>query len=173
MSRIIVFGQAGNDDIQVAGGLSIPAWLFGGDGNDRLKGGGGDNVLVGGDGNDLLIGGRGRDLLIGGGGRDTLVAGPGEDILIGGRTAYDTDLKALCAVMDEWTRRDECYQLRVNHILGNIPGGLNGTTYLNANTVWDDLTPDVLVGSSGLDLFFLGVADKLAGRHDDEVVVNL
>ena len=60
----------GDDDIQVAGGITLPAWLYGGDGNDRLQGGGGNNVLVGGAGDDQLIGGGGRDLLIGGlGGR--------------------------------------------------------------------------------------------------------
>lgn len=168
ISRIIVFGQAGDDDIQVAGGLCIPAWLFGGDGNDRLKGGGGDNVLVGGAGNDFLIGGKGRDLLIGGTGADHLVAGPGEDILIGGSTAFDSNLKSICALMDEWSRRDECYQQRADHILGKRPGGLNGATVLNASTVFDDFTPDVLQGASSHDLFFVGIGDKVRGQHDGE-----
>ena len=47
-SRVSVFAQAGDDDIQVAGGITLPAWLYGGDGDDRLKGGGGDDVLLGG-----------------------------------------------------------------------------------------------------------------------------
>ena len=41
---IIVFAQAGNDNVQVPGGVKNNAFLFGGDGNDRLKGGGGNNV---------------------------------------------------------------------------------------------------------------------------------
>src|SRR5262249_34092411 len=50
MSRIIAYGQEGDDDIQVAGTINTPAWLYGGDGNDRLKGGAGHDVLLGGDG---------------------------------------------------------------------------------------------------------------------------
>src|SRR5262249_51417591 len=40
--RLIAYGGAGDDDIQVASGITLPAWLYGGDGNDRLKGGGGN-----------------------------------------------------------------------------------------------------------------------------------
>ena len=65
-SRLLAFGQDGNDDIQVAGSINLAAWLYGDAGNDRLKGGAGNNILLGGIGDDNLIGGQGRDLLIGG-----------------------------------------------------------------------------------------------------------
>src|SRR5207244_1779258 len=42
--RIIAYGLAGDDDIQVAGSIDLSAWLFGGDGNDRLKGGSGPRL---------------------------------------------------------------------------------------------------------------------------------
>src|SRR5262249_53626620 len=29
--RLVAYGQAGDDDIQVAGGITLPAWLYGGD----------------------------------------------------------------------------------------------------------------------------------------------
>jgi Ca2+-binding RTX toxin-like protein len=61
----VVYAQAGADDIQVAGSIALPAWLFGGDGGDRLKGGAGHDVLPGESGNDLVVGGQGRDLLVG------------------------------------------------------------------------------------------------------------
>src|SRR5262249_23014152 len=61
VSRIVVFGQSGDDDIEVAGDIKVSAWLYGGAGNDRLKGGGGNDVLVGSDGSDMLIGTPGRD----------------------------------------------------------------------------------------------------------------
>src|SRR5207302_3563963 len=80
--RLVVYGQAGDDDIQVAGSIANPAWLYGGGGNDRLKGGAGDDVLLGGDGDDLLVGGDGRDLMIGGRGADRLVGNAGDDILL-------------------------------------------------------------------------------------------
>jgi len=46
--RIVVYGNDGNDDIQVAGSITLPAWLYGGKGDDRLKGGNGNNVLIAG-----------------------------------------------------------------------------------------------------------------------------
>ena len=63
--RLIVYGLGGNDDIQAAGGITLPLWLYGGEGSDRLKGGGANNVLIGGAGDDLLVGGGDRDILIG------------------------------------------------------------------------------------------------------------
>src|SRR5207253_1484188 len=83
IDRIIVYGQAGDDDIEVAGGVDQAAELYGGAGNDRLKGGSGITLLDGGEGDDELIGGPGRGLLIGGLGRDLLRGQAGDDILIG------------------------------------------------------------------------------------------
>jgi Ca2+-binding RTX toxin-like protein len=62
-SRIVAFGQDGDDNLQVAGGLKLAAWLDGGAGHD---------VIFGGLGNDHLLGGRGYDLLVGDAGTDRL-----------------------------------------------------------------------------------------------------
>src|SRR5205085_4792777 len=112
-SGLVVYAQAGDDDVQVAGSITVPAWLYGGDGNDRLKGGAGDDVLVGGDGDDLLVGGSGRDILIGGRGADRIVGDAGDDILIAGATAYDGDRAALAALHGTWVRDDLTYEQRV------------------------------------------------------------
>src|SRR6185295_10468238 len=95
IDRISVEGLAGNDTITVDPDITIPAWLFGAAGDDRLKGGSGNNVLIGGSGDDLLVGGAGRDLLFGGVGADKLVGDAADDILIAGPTAFDGDLVAL------------------------------------------------------------------------------
>ena len=79
--RIVAHGGTGNDDVQVAGGITLPAWLYGDDGNDRLKGGSGPNVILGGPGDDLLVGGSNRDLLIGGTSADKIVGNEADDIL--------------------------------------------------------------------------------------------
>ena len=79
----MVYAQAGNDDVKMDDGSTIPAWLFGGDGNDKLKGGAGHDVLLGGAGDDLLSGNAGRDLLIGGTGADHIVGNAGDDVLTG------------------------------------------------------------------------------------------
>ena len=84
-SRIVVFGGDGRDHIKVHNSVGqIPAELFGGSGNDRLRGGNGHDVLVGGEGDDRLYGTDGRDLMIGGLGADQIFGDDDDDILIGG-----------------------------------------------------------------------------------------
>lgn len=162
--RIVAYGLAGDDDIQVAGSISLPAWLDGGAGNDRLKGGAGHDVLLGGDGDDLLVGGDGRDLLIGGLGADRIVGNAGDDILISGATDYDASAAALLAIMNEWTRTDADFATRVNNLKNG--GGLNESVLLNNRTVHDDGAADVLTGCEGQDWFLFdqdgdsGVKDK-------------
>ncbi len=162
INRLVVFAQAGGDDVQVAGSIDLSAWLFGGAGDDRLKGGGGDDILLGGEGNDLLIGGDGRDVLIGGVGEDRLVGNNDDDILIAGTTAYDNDLAALGIVQREWTRTGVSYQARVDTLRAGVQGVM-----LTAATVFDDQARDLLTGSSGKDWFLhnddgdASVADKV------------
>lgn len=89
--RLMVFGQAGADDIKADGNISSDVWFYGDDGDDRLKGGAGNDRLFGGRGDDVLTGHTGRDLLVGGHGQDRLVGNADEDILIAGYTAVDYD----------------------------------------------------------------------------------
>jgi Ca2+-binding RTX toxin-like protein len=152
--RIIVHGLNGNDDIQLAGAIDLPAELYGDDGDDRVKGGGGDDIILGGLGDDLLQGGgggSGRDWLIGGWGADRIVGNADDDILVAGFTAYDANPVALRLVMREWLRCDQTYTQRVNALRNG--GGLNGTIKLNDTTVSDDLVKDVLTGGAGRDWF--------------------
>ncbi len=149
---IIAYGQAGDDDIQVAGSITLATLLYGDDGDDRLNGGNGHNTILGGAGDDTLIGGSDCDLLIGGTGADRLVGNAGDDILIGGVTVHDDDHDALCAIMDEWCRTDRTYAQRIDALMSG--GGLNGTYKLNKDTVLNDFDEDVLTGSAGLDWFF-------------------
>jgi Ca2+-binding RTX toxin-like protein len=166
--RMIVYGLAGDDDIQVAGGVSVPMWLYGGSGNDRLKGGGGHNVLLGGAGDDLLVGGNDRDILIGGTGADRIVGNAEDDLLVSGTTAFDDNAAALAAVLAEWTS-SRSYATRVANITGSGSGAsfdarLNGTTYLRVTdqaattTVYDDGAADVMTGTSGQDWYFANLA---------------
>ena len=118
--RIIVHGLAGNDYIGVSSQITLPAWLYGDDGNDVLWGGGGPNLLFGGAGNDTLYSGKGRNLLIGGAGSDLLTGGAGDALLIGGTTAYDANDLALAAIMNEWNSNAGC-ATRVGHLTGRRP----------------------------------------------------
>jgi Ca2+-binding RTX toxin-like protein len=166
--RLIAFGQGGDDDIGVAGSISLQAWLYGGAGNDLLKGGGGVSLLMGGAGDDTLIGGSGRSVLIGGLGADRLVGGPGDDLLIGGTTTFDADPAALYAILSEWSSGRD-YATRVANLSGTGTGPrLNGDTFLTNLTVLDDGVQDKLTGSSGLDWFWALGQDTITDRKPGE-----
>jgi hypothetical protein len=74
----------GDDRVVLARGVTVPATLRGGSGDDRLVGGAAADRLVGGPGADTLIGRAGDDWLFGGPGPDRLLGGPGDDRLVGG-----------------------------------------------------------------------------------------
>jgi Ca2+-binding RTX toxin-like protein len=185
ISRILVFGQSGNDDIAVAGSIAVSAWLYGDAGNDRLQGGSGHDVLLGGEGDDLLIGGQGRDLLIGGHGADRIVGNEGDDILIAGFTAFDYDdipddtgilrhihTEAISRIMQEWTSGN-AFSARVANLSGTNSGGANREYYLKPTsqdaTVFDDEASDVLTGAAGRDWFlFDDEQDRATDLTDDD-----
>ena len=190
--RMIVHGLAGDDNIQVTGNTSLPMWLYGDGGNDRLKGGAGNDVLMGGDGDDLLAGGSGRDLLNGGTGADRLVGDADDDILVAGYTLFDINQMALAAVMAEWTSV-RSYSQRVANISNRTVAGTdasefgnraNGGYFLMADganrTVLDDNAVDLLTGSSGQDWFLFNAdgesgtkKDKVTDLKDDEFALDL
>lgn len=164
--RIVVFGQAGDDDIVVRPGVDVPAWLHGDGGDDRLKGGTANDVLIGGDGDDLLTSNGGRDVLIGGAGADKLVGDGGDDLLLSGSTAFDAMDSALAAIQAEWTSA-RSYAARVANLRGQGTGPrLNGAIYLIVDgpgrTVFDDGDKDTVTGGSGQDWFLV----NLDGDHD-------
>jgi Ca2+-binding RTX toxin-like protein len=174
-NRIIIRGGDGDDNIEVAGTINTPTWLFGEAGNDRLHAGANASVLLGGVGNDDLYGGSGRDLMIGGEGADRIIGNAGDDILIAGYTAHDDNYQSLCKIMDEWTRTDADFATRINHLDGprTNAGGLNALVFLNTRTVHDDGVIDqidILTGSAGNDwyIYDLGSGDRATGVNSTE-----
>lgn len=172
--RIVAFGQAGDDNIQVAGFIERPTWFYGDAGNDRLKGGAGAGVLLGGAGDDQLVGGKGPNLLIGGLGVDRLIGASGSDLLIGGYTNFDVNEGALCAIMDEWTSPRD-YDTKLANLRGLGAGPrCNGDNFLTSTgpspSVFDDGAIDTLTGSSSIDWFFLNYGDVITDLHDDEEI---
>jgi len=151
-----VLGGWGNDTLT---GNALNNILLGYDGND---------TLTGGDGDDALNGGSGRDILIGGAGTDTLIGGAGEDLLLGGFTQFVSNAVAFPALMMEWTSASP-YTDRVAHLLGTLPGGLNGSTVLNSTTVKDDAVKDTLAGSGGGDWYLRNSVSLPVSKRD---VVN-
>jgi phospholipase C len=166
ISRLEVYTQGGNDHVTVDPAVTVPAFLFAGDGHDVLKAGGGPRVLVGGDDGDVLKGGAGPAILIGGKGKNKLVAGSGDTILIGGTTTWDANLAALKGLEAEWSRTDATFAQRMAHLNGGATGGLNGPYLLNSSTVSHDDSRNRLIGGSGHDWFFA----HLARRHGDLIL---
>jgi Ca2+-binding RTX toxin-like protein len=165
-SRVIAFGQTGDDDILLS---AAPAVFFGGPGDDKLAAGNFQTILSGGDGNDTLSSGNAKDLLVGGAGADTLYGGDGDDVLVAGRTAYDAgtdnDVRALTAILAEWSGGG-AYETSVARITGAAAGGRNGSyVFRLGQTAFDDDAQDQLFGGNGRDWLLLrrnslGVLDR-------------
>ena len=159
-SRVVVYGLAGNDTITVSTSVLVSAWLYGGDGDDKLTGGSGNDVLIGGAGKDTLIDSFGRNLLIGGDGADTLTGS--NNILISGTTSFDANPVALNAIMAEWSS-SHTYATRINNLINGSgsPDRLNGNYFLQLGvTVFNDLYTDTL-NYSGQDWLFYDGQDHL------------
>lgn len=169
--RIIVRGLGGDDNIQIAGSIALPAELSGDDGNDRLHGGGGNDILRGGAGNDFMLGNAGRDMLLGGAGSDTLIGNGGDDLLISAPTDLD-DLgnpisqNLTYAVAQVWTDPLLDYEARTEQLLGDP----DNVTFPN---LWDHLfgedDQNLLVGCAGRDMFIpFGTNDTVIHTSDEE-----
>jgi PKD repeat protein len=156
VTRGIVYGQAGDDNLDATGSTDVALVLYGGEGNDRLKGGAADDILDGGAGDDELIGGHGRDILIGGADADRLISQSDEDILVGGLFTQNQPSPqrhdALLALAAEWSS-DDLFDERVAELIDDL-----------AVAVSDDGIGDHLTGASGADWYFAhtsGIADEL------------
>jgi uncharacterized delta-60 repeat protein len=173
--RIIVMAGAGDDDVQLAGAIANPAWLYGEAGNDHLNNGSGGGLLLGGDGNDELLGGDGRDVMIGGQGADRLIGNANDDILIAGlttkdeRTSVDHE-KFWCEVLAEWSSTN-AFAVRVQNLRDGTGGNAHNDGSLLRPEVVDDFFADqidLLNGSSGDDwLIFLAGEDKVVGQTEE------
>jgi uncharacterized delta-60 repeat protein len=144
-----IIGSTGND------------FLSGGTGSDTVFGGSGSEVILGGAGNDAISGGSGSDLIFGGVGSDFINAGSGGDILLGGSTNLSDNDLAL--VREEWTS-NRSYTERVANLRTGSGPVLNGVQ-LNASTVFNDNSSDLLFGNSGLDWYIGSVGDFTFGRR--------
>jgi uncharacterized delta-60 repeat protein len=171
--RVVVYGNYGDDTIQVTGVSAAAVELYGGPGDDKLHGGNLDDVVVGGAGDDMLVSGTGRNFLIGGPGADKVIGDSSDDILIGGIYIDADNRDATAAVMAEWTSANP-YATRVNNL--RFGGGANGDVVLagysvaavtGIQTVFDDGAADKLTGNAGSDWFFANVDGAVKDKITD------
>jgi VCBS repeat-containing protein len=170
ITRIYVLGMSGDDKIKVLANTTVPAWIYGGDGDDQIRGGAGDDVIFGGAGNDQVAGHVGRDLIVGGVGADKILGNNDDDILIASQTVHDYDVDAINHIMAEWLAATD-YTTRVNHLRSG--GGLNGNFLLNENTSFLDNDEDQLIGGSGMDWFLASEDEDSIHSSNDEVFTEL
>jgi Ca2+-binding RTX toxin-like protein len=85
ISRVVIRGRGGNDQISVAENVGFQAFITGGRGSDTISGGSGSDTIDGGRGSDNILGNDGDDSIIGGRGNDHIDAGGGNDNCTGSR----------------------------------------------------------------------------------------
>lgn len=159
VSSIAMVLCEGNDSATVAGSITLPTLIDGGEGDDRLNGGNGPNILLGGAGNDEIKGGSGNDILVGGAGADRIVGNAGDDILIAGTLDGAPDpidlFDQMLGILLEWNRYRNPARTRPKLVIGGD----------------DDL--DVLTGSAGNDWFFCDRSEDRATDRKQEAGENL
>ncbi|HEV3117067.1 MAG TPA: hypothetical protein VGY58_08455, partial [Gemmataceae bacterium] len=168
LSRLEIYGQGGNDHIEVDKSVLLPAMIFAGTGNDHIQTGDGNTVVVGGTGNNHIEGGAGRDILIGGTGNAHIDANGGQSILIAGVTAYGQNAEAYLTLEAEWASGDSL-QTRTAAIAAGV-GGKGNQFALNSQTVFANGFHNHLQGGSGMDWYF---ADLAKDKIDDLVGQDL
>jgi serralysin len=84
VTRISLDGGDGDDQIVLNDTVTVPAYLYGNLGNDKIIGGHANDTLSGGAGKDTIYGGLGDDRLGGNGGHDREYGEAGKDRLYGG-----------------------------------------------------------------------------------------
>ncbi len=180
ISRIIVDGGQGNDEITVDAAVTLGIAMRGGAGSDKLTGGSGNDDIDGGAGKDTIKGGLGDDRLVGGEdsdtiygelGNDTIEGGEATDILDGGGD-NDTirggvgDDKITGAAGDDLIYGDAGFD--------NLDGG-DGSDEIYGGDDVDTITggkgADIIRGGKGNDNI-KGEAgrDKLSGEEGDDTL---
>lgn len=137
----------GGDDVIDTSGISIPAVLHGGEGDDVVAAGGGSDSVSGGDGSDRIYGGGGNDLLSGNAGNDHIEGGEGHDRL-NGHGGHDR--------LFGGAGRDRLFGGTGRDVLRGQGGD------------------DLLLGEGGSDQIFGGIGgrDTLRGNAGDDLLIS-
>jgi Ca2+-binding RTX toxin-like protein len=166
--RIVVFGQAGNDNVTIASTITRAAWLHGDDGNDTLTGGGGNDVITGGAGTDSQVGGAGNDTYLFDAdaalGIDTVADSAGVDTLDFSATTGQAITMNLALITAQVVNPNLTLTLTSASAIENVTGGsLNDTLTGNtlANTFIGGPGNDTLTGAAGNDVYQFDVDDNL------------
>jgi Ca2+-binding RTX toxin-like protein len=97
----ILFGDAGNDNLQGGAGIDL---LIGFEGDDTISGGDQFDILIGNKGDDVLQGDKGNDLMFAGQGDDRMIwnNGDGSDLMEGGSGRDTVEVNGANAAGDDF-----------------------------------------------------------------------
>jgi Ca2+-binding RTX toxin-like protein len=156
---VSLYGDDGNDYLQIGFKPGVSGWAYGGTGTDWLLGGPGADHLLGEAGNDYILGGApqtgsitGNDEIDGGDGIDGLYGLDGDDVIHGG----DGD--------------DESYSMTITFYQNSTityTGGLYGGD--GNDLLYGDAGVDYLYGGTGNDSLVGGTGiDQLLGEDGND-----
>jgi Ca2+-binding RTX toxin-like protein len=183
LDGIEIRGLDGDDRI-ITGGIDLPIFLSGGEGDDLLIGSRGGDVLRGGrgvnegteddpqfttGGDDFLIGGAGDDFLEPGFGADYIAGGEGSDRL-DYQNRIDDLVVGLGVLSDDGSREEgDDAQVDIELILGGSGNDDLSTISDNDVSLFGFAGNDTLTGGSGNDIFDGGTGtDQLFGLGGDD-----
>lgn len=190
---INVTGTSGNDSVEIAKSITIPAVCSMGDGNDTVTSGHGDDSIDGGFGNDSIDGGGGKDSINAGRGDDVIVhafashsASEGLAMVLGGRGNDTIDFTINSAKLFDAKINLNGVTAQLNGIeQATLSGGAGGNA-LDASNFSGNVTlfgmagndtlsggagNDVLLGGDGSDsVFGFGGSDQLSGGLGDDAI---
>lgn len=153
IQSIAIDALGGNDTVEVAAKIAIPASIHGGAGDDKLTGGLGNDTINGGAGKDRIRGGRGDDYLDGGIGSDNIHGDQGNDHIIGGDGNDRLSGDSGSDTIEGGAGKDKIF------------GGTGNDTISGGDG------DDELHGESGRDTIFGGLGnDKLFGGDQEDVL---
>ena len=166
--RIVVFGQAGNDNASISSSITRAAWLYGDDGNDTLTGGGGNDVLIGGAGTDSQVGGAGNDIYLFDAdtalGIDTVNDSAGVDTVDFSATTGQAIAINLALTTAQVVNANLTLTLTSSSVIENVIGGSLADTLTgnpSANVIVGGPGNDTLTGAAGNDFYLFDIDDTL------------
>ena len=185
-AKLMIFGQGGNDRIELRSSVQHSALIMGGDGDDKLYGANFDDSIFGGNGNDTVVGTGGNDYVDGGAGIDLVDGGIGDDTAIGGLgndkinglagndVMYGGSLDPLIVdtagadLMDGGDGDDILFGQEGNDTLKGQRGNDALFGGLGNDTLDGSYGNDILVGGMGVDRLLGGAeSDVVAGGSSD------
>lgn len=167
VQAILIHSHRGNDVVRIDDAISVPAQIFGGEGNDRIVGGSGSNLIHGGAGNDSISGGRATDYIFGGDGNDSIRGGAGDDYLIGGGGNDRID----GGLGDDWLFGDATNELPDEAYEPTEYAALYADTNSGNDILLGGAGQDFIYGGQGNDLLRGGLGrDLLVGGPGQDII---